>query len=158
MQLKLPIFPPDCKMISSTVGVYEQEGLIQYIVNGLPVYSHDREDLQALRYFTSNLIHQGLCKQAEVARCFKISDDSVMRYAKRFREEREQAFFSSDNRQGHCHKLRGAALKQIQRKLDSGQSQNSIAKEHEVSEGSIRYAIKQGYLKKKVRKQLNIHP
>ena len=37
----------------------------------------------------------------------------------------------------------------IQSKLDKGQSVLSIAKELGVTEGAIRYSIKQGYFKKK---------
>lgn len=150
MQLQFPIFPTKCKMISSTVGVYENDGIVQYIVNGLPVYAHDKEDLQALRFFTSNLIEQGLCKQTEIAICFSVTANSVMRNLKKFREQGEQAFFSPKNRQGHCHKIQGDVHERIQKKLDKGQSVNSIAKEEKLTEGAIRYAIKQKYLKKRI--------
>lgn len=148
MQLQLPIFPVECKMISSTVGVYESGDIVQYIINGLPVYAHGKDDLQAFRFFTSNLIHQGRCKQIEVERCFCVSSDSVMRNLKKFREQGEQAFFSPANRHGHSHKIRGEVLERIQKKLDNGQSVNSIAKQENLTEGAIRYAIKQKYLKK----------
>ena len=100
MQLLLPLFPLECKMISSCVGVYEKDGLVQYIVNGLPVFSHGKDDLQGFRFITSNFI-----------------------------------------RQGHSHKIRGAVLERIQKKLDKCQSVNSIAKEEKLTEGAIRYAI-----------------
>lgn len=148
MQLQLPIFPAECKMISSTVGVYESDGIIQYIVNGLPVYSHGKEDIQAFRFFTSNLILQGRCKQIDIERCFCVSTDSVTRNLKKFREQGEQAFFSGENRHGHCHKIRGEVLERIQKKLNNGQSVNGIGKQEKITEGAIRYAIKHGYLKK----------
>src|SRR5215210_8807627 len=107
MQLQLPIFPIDCKMISSSVGVCEKDDIVQYLVNGLPVYSHGKEDLQSFRYFTSNLICQGLCRQTDVERCFCVSPDSVRRSVKKLRTEGAQAFFSSENRHGHSHKIRG---------------------------------------------------
>jgi hypothetical protein len=130
------------------VGVYEKDDLVQYIVNGLPVYSHGKEDLQGFRYFTSNLIHQGLCKQREVERCFCVSEESVRRSMIKFRKEGAQAFFSAENRHGHSHKIHGEKLEGIQKKLDKGQSVNSIAKQYHLTEGAIRYAVKQGYLKK----------
>lgn len=148
MQLQIPIFPADCKMISSTVGVYEKDDIVQYIINGLPVYAHGKGDLQAFRFFTSNLIHQHLCRQADIVNGFHVSEDTVARYLKKFREQGEVAFFSSDNRHGHCHKIHGEVVEKIQKKLNAGQSVNSIAKEEKLSEGSIRYAIRQGYLKK----------
>ncbi len=79
MQLKLPIFPISASLISDCLGVYEKEGLVQYIVNGLPVCAHARGDLKAFRYISSNFIHQRLCRKADVQRCFTISESSVQR-------------------------------------------------------------------------------
>ena len=53
MQLHFPYFPRDTKMISDRVGVYEKDKIVQYIVNGLPVYSHAKEEgvrESAIRY------------------------------------------------------------------------------------------------------------
>src|SRR5674476_1240231 len=80
MQLLLPLFPRDTKMISRCLGVYEKDGIVQYIANGLPIYSHTSEDLQSFRFITSNFIKQGLCQSTEVARCFVFSVDTVSRY------------------------------------------------------------------------------
>jgi len=153
MQLQLPLFPQDTKLISSCLGVYIKDGVVQYIVNGLPVFSHAEEDLQSFRYITSNFILQGLCRQSEVSSCFCISIDSIKRSLKKLRESGEAAFFSTETRHGYCHKIRGAVLGTIQNKLDAGLSVNATAKSEGLSEGSIRYAITKGYLKKK-RRQL----
>ena len=37
------MFPKEAKLISDSLGVYEHDGLIQYIVNGLPVYCHSKK-------------------------------------------------------------------------------------------------------------------
>ena len=148
MQLMLPLFPKDTRMISKCLGVYEKDSVVQYIANGLPVFSHGSEDLQSFRFITSNFINQGLCKSSEVSRCFCIPVDSVKRYVTKLRKEGESAFFSEEKRKGYCHKIRGSVLEKIQKKLDKGRSVNSIAKEEGLAEGSIRYSIKQGYLKK----------
>ncbi|HVB03927.1 MAG TPA: hypothetical protein VNE41_09455 [Chitinophagaceae bacterium] len=150
MQLQLPLFPPDARMISDCVGVYEKDSLVQYIVNGLPVFAHGKDDLKAFRYFTSNLIHKNLCRKVDIERCFQVSEDSVTRYYKKFVEKGEIGFFGPDNRKGTAHKIFGERKDRIQRKLDKGQSVNSIAREEKVQESAIRYNIKQGYLKKKL--------
>ena len=137
-------------MISRCLGVYENDGIVQYIANGLPIYSHGSEDLQNFRFITSNFINQGLCQATEVARCFGVSIDTVNRYLSKLRTQGEVAFFSEEKRKGYCHKIRGKVLTVIQKGLDEGHSVNSIARAAGLSEGSIRYAIKQGYLKKKI--------
>jgi hypothetical protein len=97
MQLQLPLFPFDTNMISSCLGVYQKDYLIQYIANGLPVYSHRDADFQSFRFITSNFIKEGLCKSTDVARCFCIPIDSVKRSVKKLLEQGEVAFFSEEN-------------------------------------------------------------
>jgi len=53
MQLLLPIFPREATLLNANVGVYELEGIVQYLVNGLPVYSHAKD-----RYI--KMLEQGL--------------------------------------------------------------------------------------------------
>jgi hypothetical protein len=149
MQLRFPYFPKDAKMVSDVLGVYEQGDLVHYIVNGLPVYSHSNDDLNAFRYITSNFICQGICRKVDVQRCFGVSEDSVHRSWIKFKKEGETGFFGYDARHGHAHKIVGERRDRIQRKLDKGRSVNSIANEEGVQESAIRYQIKQGNLKKR---------
>lgn len=150
MQLLLPIFPPDTTLINANVGVYERDGLVQYLINGLPVYSHAKDNNDAFRYITSNFIHQGLCRNVDIERAFGVSEDSVSRALKKFETKGEAGFFGPDARHGKAHKIVGGKRERIQAKLDKGQSNYSIAKEEGVRESAIRYGIKQGYLKKRV--------
>ena len=149
MQLRLPIFPFGCKLISNCLGVQVLDGLVQYIVNGLPVYAHSKDDRQSFRYFTSNLIHQGLCRKADIQHCFHVSEDTVQRAYKLYVNEGPDGFFGVDARRGQAHKIVGECRIRIQKKLDDGRSVNSIAKQEGLRESAIRYAINQGYLKKK---------
>jgi transposase len=84
----------------------------------------------------------------DVERCFCVSEDSVNRAYKKYKEKGESGFFGPDARKGKAHKLVGGLRQRIQSKLDKGQSNYSIAKEEGVAESAIRYGIKQGYLKK----------
>ena len=135
-------------MISDCVGAYQDDGLVHYIVNGMPVYAHARDNLKAFRFITSNFIHQGLCRKVDIERCFGVSEDSVSRAYKKFREQGEDGFFGADARRGKAHKIVGDCHMRIQSKLDKGQSVNSIAKQEGIRESAIRYQIKQGNLKK----------
>jgi hypothetical protein len=148
MQLILPIFPFDTVLLNSSVGVYERSGIVQYLVNGLPVYSHSKEDNDAFRFITSNFIHHRLCRKVDIERVFGVSEDSVSRAYKKFMTKGESGFFGPDARHGRAHKIVGERRERIQTKLDKGQSVYSIAKEEGVRESAIRYGIKQGYLKK----------
>ena len=104
-QLLLPLFPSDTKMINLILGVREQSGTVYYLLNGMPIYSHEVEDLHKFRFITSNLILQGLCKNKEIVDAFHVSSDSVRRWKKLLDEQGEGAFFKEEARHGRPHKL-----------------------------------------------------
>ena len=148
-QLLLPLFPPDTTLITPTLGVAQHNGLVTYFLSGMPIYSHGANELHKFRFTTSNFLLQGLCKNVDIVRVFHVSTDSVRRWKKRLSEEGEEAFFKEENRHGRSHKLLPDMLNRIQLKLDKGRSVNSIAKGEHISEGSIRYSISLGRLKKR---------
>jgi transposase len=148
-QLLLPLFPSDSQLITPSLAVYEHEDYVYYLHCGMPIHSHHKDDMQKFRYVTSSLILQGLCKNSDIVEVFHVSNSSVCQWKKKLEEGGEQAFFGIENRHGHSYKLLPAVLSRIQSKLDAVQSVNSIAKEEGLSEGSIRYWIKMGQLKKK---------
>ncbi len=149
-QLLLPLFPRDTKMITPVLGVRNFEGTVFYLLSGMPINSHAEVDLNKFRYVTSNLILQGLCSNQNIADAFHVSIDSVARWKKKLIEEGEASFFTEDARHGRSHKLLPDVLERIQGKLNEGKSATSIAKDEHISEGSIRYAIGLGRLKKNV--------
>jgi len=149
-QLLLPLFPSDTKMLTPVIGVREKEGSVHYLISGLPVYSHGKEDHLRFRYITSRLAIQGLCKNQDIVDLFHVSPDSVRRWKKKLSEEGEIVFFGgTESRHGHSSKLLPSVSDRIQSEIDKGKSVYSVAKRERVSEGSIRYRIKQGQLKKK---------
>jgi len=92
---------------------------------------------------------QGLCNNQDITDTFHVSTDSVRRWKKKLSEEGEGVFFKEESRRGRSYKLLPNVLDRIQGKLDKGRSAYSIAKEEGISEGSIRYALGLGRLKKK---------
>jgi DNA-binding CsgD family transcriptional regulator len=147
-QILLPLFPPDTRMITHTLGVREQNGTVYYLHSGEPIFSHDPGDMNMFRYITSNLILQGRCTNQDIVDTFHVSVDSVSRWKKKLTEEGEKAFFKPEMRHGRSHKLLPDVLDRIQGELNKGKSAYSIAKAEGISEGSIRYAFKHGRLKK----------
>ena len=135
-------------MITMTLGVREHDDTIYYLHSGIPIFSHESNDLTKFRYVTSHLILQGLCNNQDIADTFHVSTDSVRRWKKKLSEEGEGAFFKEESRHGRSYKLLPDVLDRIQSKLVKGRSSYAIAKEEKISEGSIRYAIMLGRLKK----------
>ena len=90
----------------------------------------------------------GRCQQTDIVRAFGVSDDSVSRSVKLYKEKGEAGFFGEDGRKGKAHKMLPDRISRIQKQLDKGINVNQIAKKEKISEGTIRYWIKKGKLKK----------
>jgi transposase len=150
MQLQLPFFPKEATLVSQVLGVYERDGIVQYIVNGLPVYCHEADNMSSFRFITSNFIARKLCRKADVERCFGVSESSVQRWYNVYLREGERGFFGTDGRKGIPTKMVDSRLQRIQTKIDQGQSVNSIAAAEGVAEATIRYWKQKGYLKKRI--------
>ena len=150
MQMRLPLFTSDVTLINNTLGFQSTEGIVYYLLNGLPIYSHVENDLQAFRFFISNLIARGLCKKTEVRAAFHLSIDFVNRSCRAYAKEGEPGFFKPENRHGYCYKLIGDNLNLAQKLLDEQKNNCEVARQCNVKESSIRYAIKEGHLKKKL--------
>jgi len=148
MQLLLPIFPKETKMINSILGVFTKDDFICYLLSGMPIHTHYKDNLESFRWITAKLVVQKLCKQADIARCFGVSEDSVYKSVKRLREKGESGFFENNYKGGRKPKLIGGLLERVQSSLNNGESNYSIAKREGISEGTIRNALKTGTLKK----------
>ena len=148
MQTILPLFPVETEYINGSLGLCHKDGIITYISNGMPVFSHASDDYKSFRYITAKFVLLGRCSQQEIADCFKVSYDSVKRSVKRLRLLGDRDFNTQDNRHGNAYKLLPAVVTRMQAALDSGLSNCEIARTENVSEGTIRYAIKKGMLKK----------
>lgn len=148
MQLNLPLFTSDVTLINDNLGFCSRDGIVYYLLNGMPIFSHHESDLQAFRFFISNLISQGLCSKSEIQKSFHVTIDFVNRAYRIYKEEGEVGFFKPEKRHGHCHKLIGDRLILAQKLLDQGENNSETGRQCGVQESSIRYAIRRGYLKK----------
>lgn len=121
--------------------------MVHYFANGMPIYVHGVEEQGSFRHIVCLLIEQGLCRRKEVVNFFGITEDFVGKALRIYRSKGGEALYQPQSNH-RANKIYGAVLERIQSKLDEGQSVNSIAKEESLSEGSIRYQIQIGHLKK----------
>ena len=152
MQILLPLFSSETVLINNYLGVFAKDDTVYYLHSGMPIYTHDKEDLKSFRFITSQLIDAGRCKASQVARTFGIRENIIYQYLKIYRQYGAEGIFAEEKRGGKSHKITGSRLERIQNKLNAGKSNYAIAKEEKISEGSIRYALKVGHLKKSLQK------
>jgi hypothetical protein len=85
LQLLLPLFPVEATLINNLVGVQMKEGTVYYFNGSMPIFMHNQSDIDGFRYITSQLI----------VNCFGVSDISVKRWVKRYKESKELSAFVS---------------------------------------------------------------
>jgi hypothetical protein len=146
MQYQLPFFPEHTRYINSTLGLFEKDGFVYYLHNGSPIYCHGKDDRNGYRFIVGNLIHNKLCTIGEFHVCTGEARRNIERYAKSFREQGAEHFFSRKETRGQCHKVTEVLMAEIQSKLDAGMSQYRISKDCGISEAAIRYHLKNGNL------------
>jgi hypothetical protein len=95
LQILLPLFPAEATMINNLVGVQKKDKTVYYFNGSMPIFNHDQSDIDSFRFITSQLIINGVCKQKEVVNCFGVSDISVKRWVKRYKESKELGDFVS---------------------------------------------------------------
>ncbi len=95
LQLLLPLFPVEATLINNLVAVQMRESAVYYFNGSMPIFMHNKCDIDGFRYITSQLIVNGCCRQKEIVNCFAVSDISVKRWVKRYRESKELSAFVS---------------------------------------------------------------
>jgi hypothetical protein len=149
MQLQLAIFPEHTKLINSTVGFYMKDGFVYYLHNGSPIFCHSKEDRDSYRYILATLVTTKLCTCTEISKALGINVKNVQRYVKTLKEQGTSHFFNREDHRGQCYKFTEDVKEKAQELINSGNSQEKVAKELGISEGAIRYHLRNGKLKKK---------
>ncbi len=149
MQMQLPIFPVNTRMLSSTWGVFEKDNFVYYLHNGSPVHVHDKNDINTYRYVTASLIVNHSCRATDLSRVFGVGVRNFERYAQRLRDLGTESFFNPTDERGKCYKMTPDKIKDAQKHLDNACSNKQTAKTIGVNEATIRYHLKKGTLIKK---------
>jgi DNA invertase Pin-like site-specific DNA recombinase len=118
-QLQFPFFPEGSTNITPVLAFAKQDGRITYFTAGLPVFSHDELDLASFRMITAQFCENGHTKQAEIARAFGISNISVKRAVKLYREAGAAGFYAQKKTRGSAV-LTADVLQQAQHLFDDG--------------------------------------
>jgi len=144
-QTLLPIFPSEAIPINELISFCRRDGTIYYFHGTLPVFTHAESDMKAFRMYTSQLVVNGTCTQAELVRAFGISPISMKRYVKRFRAGGSEAFFAP-RRKRQPRVLTPEVLKHAQELLAEGQPRSAVARTLELKPDTLSKAVRAGRL------------
>jgi len=144
-QTLLPIFPSEAIPINELISFCRRDGTIYYFHGTLPVFTHAESDMKAFRMYTSQLVVNGTCTQAELVRAFGISPISMKRYVKKFRAGGSAAFFAL-RRKRQPRVLTPEVLKHAQELLAEGQPRSAVARTLELKPDTLSKAVRAGRL------------
>jgi transposase-like protein len=147
----LPMFPADVTEINDVVSFAKREGTVYYFNGPMPVFSHAESDRASCRMFTSQMVINGNCTQAQLVRAFGISVISMKRYVKQYRQSGAAGFFKvRAARQPRV--LTPAVRQKAQELIQQGHGRNAVARELGLKSDTLRKAIKAGRIVEPIKK------
>jgi hypothetical protein len=146
-QMMLPIFPDDVVYLNSHLAVRREDGQVTYFNGMMPVFTHDESDIQSFQMITAQFCVSGIVKQADVVRAFGVTDISVMRDVKRYREHGPAGFYAPKKTRGAAV-LTDTVIKDAQRMLDEGRGVPEVAAALGLKRDTLAKAVLDGRLHK----------
>ena len=146
-QMMLPIFPDDVVYLNPTLAVRKDNGQITYFNGTMPVFTHDEDDTQSFQMITSQFCCSGIVKQAEIVRAFGVTDISVMRAVKRYRELGPSGFYAPKKTRSAAV-LTDSVIEKAQEMLDEGKGLPEIAADLDLKRDTLAKAVRDGRLRR----------
>src|SRR5207247_9336929 len=137
------LFPADVTSINTHVSFAKREGRWYYFNGPMPVFSHEEKDDASFRMFTSQLVEDGNCTQAEIVRAFGISAISMKRYVKKYREGGPARFFQKKPTRSATG-LKAEGIEQAQERLNEAQAPAAVAQALGINPDTLGRASRRG--------------
>jgi transposase len=145
-QLQLPIFYDGVHPITNDIGYDRQEDSIVYFCGTLPIFSHQKDDLNSFRTIICQFYVNGCASQTQIARAFSIKVQALKRWVKRFREKGSNTFYLPRETRGNSTVLTAEVRTRAQLLLDTGAGVSQTAKELGIGYDTVRKAVADGRL------------
>jgi transposase len=151
-QMHLPFFPDGVEHITPELAFERKDGQVTYFNGHMPLFIHAEEDIATFRMITAQFCINGNAKQADISRAFGITQISVKRAVKRYRERGVAGFYEVPPRRGAAV-LTEEVLKQAQERFDDGLETSAVAEQLGVKRDTLAKAIRAGRLHKPIKKK-----
>ena len=97
---QLPFFPKEITNITPSLSFRLEDEKVVYFNNGMPIFMHDKDDIDSFRMITAQFCETGNAKQCEIAKAFGVSEISVKRAVKLYREKGPRGFYKERKSRG----------------------------------------------------------
>jgi transposase len=146
IQSRLPLHPAEAIEINDTVSFIDDGKTVAYFAAGIPLFLHAREDVVGRRVAVAQIIALGLATPTELSVGLRVGRTTLYRQQHRFKSQGVEGLADEKHGPKGPHKLTEQLVSQAQGLLDEGKSNRAVAEEVGVSEGTIRHAIRRGWL------------
>lgn len=139
-QAQLPLIPNGTTHITNLLSVRKEDGNVVYFNGMMPVFSHEENDKASFKMITAQFCVNGYCKQMDIVRAFGVTQISVKRAAKKYREEGASSFFQPRKSRGPGV-LTEDVLQLAQALFDQGKEVSEVGSELNIKKGTLSKAI-----------------
>ena len=152
IQNRLPLQPASSTEVNETVSFVEDDKTktTAYFAAGIPVFMHAQDDAVGRRVAQAQIIALKLARPSELKEAAHVGRTTLYRQQQRLKTEGVAGLIDEKPGPKAPRKLKPEVLAQAQRILDEGCSNNAAAKVLGITEGTIRNALRQGWLREGV--------
>lgn len=147
LQNQLDFIPGDAIELSPHLAIIKQKNNIIFFNSTTPIYSCQESDKIGIRIAAVIMANLKLASVNSLSEQLNINRTTIFRNRIKFKKDGIKSLIDS-NRKQKPHKLKEDVIKKIEELLSEGKSIRKAAKEFNISEGAIRYQIKQGKIRK----------
>ncbi|MGH8329619.1 MAG: hypothetical protein ACRES0_04220 [Pseudomonas sp.] len=151
-QRHLPFFPAGVTHITPELAFQKEDGRVIYFNGHMPVFIHDQKDVATFRMITGQFCVSGNAKQVEIAQAFGVTEISVKRAVKLYREKGPSGFYALRPTRGAAVLLE-PVVAEIEEFLAAGFSEADIAERMGLKRDTLRKAIRAGRVRASVKKK-----
>lgn len=145
VQELLPLFGDGETIITDLLTCEKRGGMVYYFHAGFAVFVHAEGDDKSFRMFTSQMVVNGNCRQVDIVRAFGVTEISVKRSVKKYREGGSAAFYG-ERRQRGATVLTEEVRKEVQQLLSEGMPVKEISQRLKIKKDTLSKAIRSGRL------------
>lgn len=146
----LPLIPHGANKISENLSIVNENGQWIYYHGVFPIFSHSQADTQSFSMITSSFILNGVCKNRDIIRAFKVSRSRVIRACNKFKEGGSKSFFSAKKTRGQATVLTPSTIKRAEDFLSDGFTCREVAVKLKIKYSTLSKGIYDGRVKIKV--------
>ena len=145
LQHRMPLLHEDAEKVSQHLAVEKSDGLLTFFNASGPIFTCREDDASAVRFAAVVLSSRelGLAKPSEIARVLGRHRNRVHEYRRQYREGGAKALEGKRRGPRGPSKFRGSRLARAQKYLNEGKSNRKVAELVDVSEFTIRKALKE---------------